>query len=84
MPSVHSSDNYLPTSKFATKKDKLKKKKIDLYSNDLWFDIFNFYFSFKFLHLTVAVKLVPVQPYDRKYFSVKAANASLFSTANRK
>ena len=66
------------------KKINFKKKKIDLYFNDLWFDIFNFYFSFKFLHLTVAVKLVPVQPYDRKYFSVKAANASLFSTANRK
>ena len=36
------------------------------------------------LRLTVAVKLVPLQPYDRKYFSVKTANVYIFSNVNRK
>ena len=39
---------------------------------------------FGFLQLTAAVKSVPLQPYGRKYFSVKTTNASIFSTMNRK
>ena len=37
--------------------------KVDLYSND-----FCFISSFGFVQLTVAVKLMSLQPYDRKYF----------------
>ena len=32
-----------------------------------------------FEELTVAVKLVPLKPNDRKYFSAKTANACIFS-----
>ena len=34
--------------------------------------------------LTATVKLASLQPYDRKYFSVKTASASIFSNHNRK
>ena len=39
---------------------------------------------FGFLQSTVPVKLVALQPYGRKYFSVKTTNASIFSTDSRK
>ena len=39
---------------------------------------------FGFAQLTVAVKLAPLQPNGRKYFSVKATKAQNFSTINRK
>ena len=38
---------------------------------------------FGFVQLAVTAKLVPLQPYDRKYFSMKTANTWVFSTANR-
>ena len=34
--------------------------------------------------IIVAVKLLPLQPYDRTYFSLKTANVCIFSTVNRK
>ena len=58
--------------------------KVDVYSNDLDFDGSNLYFSFKFLQLSAAVKSEPLQPYDRKYFSVKTGDACIFATVNRK
>ena len=60
--------------------------KVDLYFDALCFNDFNLYFSFGFVQLTVDVKLVALQPYDRKYFSMKTANAHAFSkpvTANK-
>ena len=35
---------------------------------------------FRFVQLTAVVKLLTLQPYDRKYLSVKAANPQYFST----
>ena len=34
--------------------------------------------------IIVAVKLLPLQPYDRTYFSLKTANVCIFWTVNRK
>ena len=39
---------------------------------------------FRFVQLTAAVKLVSLQPYDRKYFSLKTAKARVLSTINGK
>ena len=39
---------------------------------------------FGFVQLTAAVKLISLQPYQSKYFSMKTANAYSFSAANRK
>ena len=38
----------------------------------------------EFVQLTAAVKLVLLQPYDRKYLSMKTAKACTFSTVKRK
>ena len=39
---------------------------------------------FGFVQLTSAVKLMPLELHGCKYFSVKTATASMFSTVNRK
>ena len=39
---------------------------------------------FIFLYLTVAVKLVSLQPYGPKYFSIKTGNTFIFPTVNHK
>ena len=39
---------------------------------------------FEFAQLTPAVKLVVLQPFGRKFFLVKPANAPIFSPVDRK
>ena len=49
--------------------------KVDFYSDDLYFNDFTLISVFWFVHFTVAVKLVSLQPYGHKYSSFKTANA---------
>ena len=37
---------------------------------------------FRFVQLTAALKLVPLQPYGRKHLLLKNANARIFSTVS--
>ena len=51
----------------------------------IFISIFHFDFSvFGFVQLTVAVEWILLNPYDRKYLSLKTASAYIFSTNNRK
>ena len=67
------------TSLSVTNEKYLFYYKVDLYSNDLVL-----LSVFRFAQLTVAVKLVSLQLYRRKYLSFKIANAWIFSTVTRK
>ena len=53
--------------------------KVDFYSDDLYFNDFTLISVFWFVHFTVAVKLVSLQPYGHKYSSFKTANAIVVS-----
>ena len=57
--------------------------KKELYFNDLQFNDFTLYFSFGICATTVA-KLVLLQSFGRKYFSVKIANGRVFTTIKHK
>ena len=53
--------------------------KVGLNSDNLCFDYFNLYFTFWICKFAAAIKLVPLQPNDHKYFSEKTANVCIFS-----
>ena len=72
------------TSLSVTEEKYLFYYKVDLYSNDLYFNDFTLISVSGFVHLTVALKLVSLQPCSRKYLSFKIKNACTFSTVNRK
>ena len=48
---------------------------VDLYSKDLCFNNFNYYFSFWICTVNRSRKIGALHPCDRKYFSVKTVNA---------
>ena len=54
--------------------------KVDLYFSDLHFNDFTLYFSFRIYSLKVAVKLVSLQPYGRKYLLLKSQTYALFQS----
>ena len=58
--------------------------KVDLYSGDLCFNDFNLYFGSRIFIVNSSRKIDVTTPYDRKNFSVKTANACIFSTVERK
>ena len=70
--------NCKQTSLSVTKEKYLFYYKGDLYSIDLCFNDFTLISVFGFAHLTVAVKLVSLQPYSRKYLSFETANSGTF------
>lgn len=65
--------NCKQTSLSVTKKKYLLYYKFDLYSNYLYFNDFNLISVFRFVHLTVAVILVSLQLYGRKYLLFETA-----------
>ena len=86
--------NYKQTSLTVIREEHLLYYKVDLYLNYLYFNYFTlisvFEFVqtlisvFEFVQLTAAVKLMLLQPYDRKYFLRKTRNTCIFAIVNRK
>ena len=72
--------NELQTSKFVSNKGEIiVLLQSWLCSNDFYSNDFTLISVFGFVHLTVAVILVSLQLYGRKYLSFKTANAYAFS-----